>query len=212
MFVLECCGQRDVAVDILRWSASISSETLGSYSPVTATLGFMVDIASRVSEYDHAKLESIYQESVAQWGKTAPSTLTARYHIAWQLALRPTMAYEAWNVLEPLIDDCQKSLGHSHVQTVTCRATSARVLFHMGKNDEAARVMRSTVETLYSTYGKTHPCYLEARARHAIFLTKLGPAYDPGGEFYSVAVEQTGILGLENKKTKSTARVLGGLT
>jgi hypothetical protein len=179
--------------------------------PITVTIRFMLEIVggrAKESEYDAYRMSQVYTGLCELWGADSPSALAGLYHVAWSLALVKETRAEACSILDKLKVKCETILGPSHFQTITAMTTLARVLYHLGAHWQAAEMINEAIQRLDRTYEDFHPVRLEAGARQAILLMKLGGSYDVETILRDVLVRQVAILGCENPRTRSTITTL----
>ena len=211
---LEAHGQRPLLETILSTALEVSLKLLSRESPIVATVAFMSDVVgrrARESGFGPDRLWEIYHGLKDMWGPESPAALTGLYHVAWRLTLNKCSCGEAWKVLQDLTADCERTLGPYHVQSITCMATSARVLYHLGRLPEAVQMIDGVIHRLNHKYEKFHPYRLEALARQAEMLHRLGETSNDGELFRRVeailrdVIEQRiAILGPQNPRTLST--------
>jgi hypothetical protein len=211
--LLESVGQRPLAETILRKILETESDQLESESPIGVTIRFLLDIVcdrARQSKYKADRMWQAYRGLCELWGADSPSALAGLYHVAWTLALvdDTNSRREAWAILEPLNVKCEVTLGPCHFQTITSMATSARVLYHLGKHWEAALMINRAIQRLDLMYEDFHPYRLEARSRQAKLLMKLEGSHDVEAILQDVVRHQAAVLGVQNSRTQSTFELL----
>jgi hypothetical protein len=215
---LEAHGHREMAQDILSKALDVVRKMALSLDLVAPTIEFMLEIVSgqtKLQEYNTATLWAIHDKAALLWTKDSPSTLTALYHVAWNIATDPAKCDEAWEILRDLRPRCELIFGPHHPQTVTCMITESRTLHNQGKqrNDiellnKAAILVNEAATRSEQVFEEFHPYRLELQSRQARILMEFGPAYDVERILRQTLEHQVDILGLDNPRTKSTIRLL----
>ena len=208
--VFESVGQRPMVEKVLRDILKTSDE-LEREGPINVTIRFMLEIVggqARQSQYNVHRLWKVYYELCDLCGIDSPSALAGLYHVAWSLALDKDTRREAWTILKDLNVKCELTLGRGHFQTITSMTTSARVLYHLGEQWQAALMINQAIQRLDLMYEDFHPYRLEARARQAKLLMKLGGSHDVESILQDVVRQQAEILGVHNTRTQSTLATL----
>jgi hypothetical protein len=208
--VLEAHGQNHLVADFLSTMLRFSQTNLIN-NPVAATAEFMVNVATRKLKLDGAEvaqLRSIYELLSDRFGPNSSSALVGWYNVAWRMAKSEEHRDAALQTLKWLAQIASESLGSSHVLTITCITTMARVMFRTNRQEESIILMAQALETIGLRYAHFHPYRLEALHRLARFQIDGGQVADGANILIEVIVKRANILGQNNPLTRRSLDLL----
>ncbi len=210
--VLFMYGQKNVALDLLKNAreAALSLPNLHEEHSFIVTITFMMSQATSTAlecGVSVARLRTVFDDFLARRSLMHPYTVIAGYHLAWRLALSGGKGlFQAHDLLSNILGAAEATLGYYHMQTIAILTTKARMLHNLESWEEAVALMSEAMDRIEVSYSAVHPYALEAKRRHAIFLSKIPKVRLAEAKWKEVAIARVEVFGPRHQFSVASVR------
>ncbi len=130
------------------------------------------------------------------------------YNVAWRCAKEAEHRERALQILVDLVPLASEVMGSSHLLTITCMTTMARVLSYVRTKKESISVMLKAKQAIDQRYASFHPYRLEVLHRLALFLIDAHRVEDAEKILRGVIEQRVVVLGPHNVLTERSVKLL----
>jgi hypothetical protein len=144
-------------------------------NPIAASVDFMIAIATRKVKHSRIGLQEIEMTRKGLkdlFGPDSPSALIGIYHVAWLCTKAAEHRELALSLLGGLLPSATRVFGPSHLFTLACMATMARVLSYIRSGEGSLSLMQDVVQAIdwKSSHLSSYRLRMQYRQAHYLII------------------------------------------